>query len=74
MGRWCKAPLTGFFHVHVLVMQVHGQGRVVAGAAVQNGFSHEHKTHARHAFKAFATGRNEGVKACGACVNFHRGK
>ena len=50
MGGRREAPLTCFFHVNVLVMQVHGQGRIVASAAVQNGFANEHKAHAGHTF------------------------
>ena len=74
MGRWREAPLSCFFHVHVLVVQVHGQGGVVACATVQNGFSNEHKAHAGYAFKAFATGRNQSVKTRGTCINFQRCK
>ncbi|MNL40330.1 hypothetical protein D3C87_1626730 [compost metagenome] len=62
MGRRGEAPLAGLGHVGVLVLQVHRQRMRVAGGAGQGFFASEDKTHARHAFQAFARGGDQCVE------------
>src|SRR5450830_1396142 len=57
MGRRREAPLGGLLHVDPLVVQVQRQRMGVALALFQHTAARQHKTHARHAFYAFAGSR-----------------
>ncbi|MNJ56054.1 hypothetical protein D3C77_515830 [compost metagenome] len=65
-----EAPLAGFGHVGMLILQVHGQRRRIAFGRSQRGFVGENEAHARHAFQAFARGSDQGIERYFACVDW----
>ena len=62
MGGRGEAPLPGFHHVDVLVVQVHRQRVRVASRGGQRFLAGEDKTHPRYTFQAFAGGGDQRVE------------
>ena len=68
--RWRgKAPLPGFGHIGVLVVQVHCQGMRVTRRVGQCVFARKDKAHARYAFQAFAGRCDQGIEGRFLCID-----